>query len=392
VSRFRPSAILLAALVVGVPLAAGGTAAETLKPTVTIDPTSTPRNPTNQTSATFRFSSSKESSTFRCRLDDGRYRRCTSPKTYSSLREGQHTFRVRATDASGQTGPAAIFSWTIDLTPPAVPTIASAPAHSTSTADASFAFSNSEAGLAFGCQLDGSAFTPCASPTRYTRLPEGSHTFAVRAIDLAGNFSGAASYSWRVLDTTAPGNVRLIRRSVGYGILRLAWRRPADADYVRVFVAKGSKAARGRPRTVVYRGTGTHYTNRRFKNGTHYRYAIVSYDRAGNASRGLPVIVRPSALLRAPRDGALVHAPPRLVWVGVAEATFYNVQLYLGRRKVLSAWPTAARLTLRQRWFYSARSFRLKQGTYRWYVWPAFGTRARTQFGRPLGVSTFTVR
>ena len=383
---------LLAALVIAVPLAAGGTAAQTLKPTVTIDPTSTPRNPTNQTSATFRFSSSKESSTFRCRLDDRTYRRCTSPKTYSSLREGEHTFRVRAADAGGQTGPAAIFSWTIDLTPPGVPTIGSAPARSTKTADASFAFSVGEAGVAFGCQLDGGAVQPCTSPTTYTRLPAGSHTFAVRAIDLAGNSGSAASHSWQVLDTTAPGKVRLLRRSVGYGILKLAWRRPADADFVRIFMAKGAKAARGRPRTVVYSGPGTHYTNRRFKNGTYYRYAIVSYDRAGNASGGVPVIVRPSALLRVPRDGAVVHAPPRLVWAGVARASFYNVQLYLGRQKVLSAWPTAPRLGLRQRWFHSGRSFRLKQGTYRWYVWPAFGTRVRSQFGKPLGVSTFRVR
>jgi hypothetical protein len=390
-SRFLLTA-LLAALVIAVPLAAGGTAAATLKPIVTIDPTSTPRNPTNQTSATFRFSSTKQPSTFRCRLDDGRYRRCTSPKAYTSLREGEHTFRVRATDAAGQTGPAAIFSWTIDLTPPALPSIGSAPPRSTTTTNATFSFSYSEAGVAFGCQFDGGVFVPCTSPTSYTRLAAGAHTFAVHAIDPAGNVGGAASYGWHVLDTTAPRNVRLLKRSVGYGILKLAWRRPADADFVRIFMAKGRKAARGRPRTLVYNGTGTRYTNRRFKNGTYYRYAIVSYDRAGNASRGLPVVVRPSALLRAPRDGAVVHAPPRFAWTRVAKASFYNVQLYQGRLKVLSAWPTAARLDLRARWFYSGDSFRLEQGRYHWYVWPAFGTRARSRFGKPLGMSIFTVR
>ena len=50
--------------------------------------------------------------------------------------------------------------------------------------------------------------------------------------------------------------------------------------------------------------------NTRFNNGTYYRYAIVSYDKAGNASRGMPVVVRPSALLRSPAAGRVVHTGP----------------------------------------------------------------------------------
>jgi len=217
----------------------------------------------------------------------------------------------------------------------------------------------------------------------------------VRATDPAGNTGTAAAYGWTVKDATAPGDVRGLVRTVGYRTLKLTWSRPPDADfsYVRVFVAKGSKAAKGgSPRTSVYKGTGTHYANRRFQNGTYYRYAIVTYDRAGNASRGVPVVVQPSTLLRSPRNGIAVHAPPRLIWAKVPKATFYNVQLFSKGRKILSAWPSATRLGLKRSWSYANRRFNLKKGTYVWFVWPGFGPRVKSRYGQLLGHSAFTVR
>jgi DNA-binding beta-propeller fold protein YncE len=46
--------------------------------------------------AKFRFKSSEPGSSFRCKLDHRRRRRCDSPKVYRHLSEGRHTFRVRA--------------------------------------------------------------------------------------------------------------------------------------------------------------------------------------------------------------------------------------------------------------------------------------------------------
>jgi hypothetical protein len=51
--------------------------------------------------ATFTFSSSDPGSTFQCKLDKHSFRSCNSPKKYKHLSDGKHTFRVRATDASG---------------------------------------------------------------------------------------------------------------------------------------------------------------------------------------------------------------------------------------------------------------------------------------------------
>jgi hypothetical protein len=53
---------------------------------------------------TFKFTSSEDSSTFACKRDRGEWKRCSSPKKYSA-RRGDHTFRVRATDAAGNTDP-----------------------------------------------------------------------------------------------------------------------------------------------------------------------------------------------------------------------------------------------------------------------------------------------
>src|SRR5579862_1165237 len=88
-------------------------------------------------------------------------------------------------------------------TPP-TPTInaASEPPNPTKQTSASFAFSDTQAGVTFQCSLDGARFTACASPQPYPGLAAGSHQFQVEAV--ANNkASGAASYSWTV-DLTPP--------------------------------------------------------------------------------------------------------------------------------------------------------------------------------------------
>jgi hypothetical protein len=182
-----------------------------------------------------------------------------------------------------------------------------------------------------------------------------------------------------------------VKRTVGYGVLKLVWRRPPDADFdhSNVFVSTRPGAP---PRKLVYRGKATKYTNRRFQNGQYYRYAIVGYDHAGNASREVVFAVPASALLRSPRDGKIVRKPPRCQWQKVVNASFYNIQIYYGARKVLSAWPISPKLTLTRSWLYAGQTFRLKKGTYRWYVWPAFGPRARSRYGQLLGYASFRVR
>jgi hypothetical protein len=367
---------------------------DTVNPVVTIG--SGPPTLTNQTAASFTFSSSKPDSTYECKLDGANFTQCSSPSLYTGLDDGSHVFTVRATAVT--TGPPTIYGWTVDTVPPET-TIASGPPSTNSSASATFAFTSSEVGSTFACSLDAAGITPCASPTTYSGLGDGAHTFRVEAVDAAGNADATpATYSWQIagvgpatIDRTPPGNVKRLKRNVGYRSLKLSWSRPSDSDFdhVEVFVSTSAKSL---PRTPVYKGRASGYTNKRFRNGLYYRYAVVSYDHAGNASRGTAAVVPPSILLRSPGDGRRVHAPPLLVWARVSKATFYNVQLYFGAQKVLSAWPNSAKLKLPRSWRYEGRRFRLRNGSYRWYVWPGFGPRSKARYGQLLGQSSFKVR
>ena len=72
---------------------------DTVTPDTTI--TRAPDNPSTSTSASFSFTSTDVSSAYQCRLDYGGYQPCTSPKSYTNLSVGIHTFSVVATDAAG---------------------------------------------------------------------------------------------------------------------------------------------------------------------------------------------------------------------------------------------------------------------------------------------------
>jgi hypothetical protein len=368
---------------------------DTVRPVVTLNDKPPPL--TNRTSATFGFSSNRSGSTFECRLGSAAFADCTTPVAYTELADGTHTFDVRA-KLLGSAGPTTSYTWTVDTAAPETK-IDGAPANPNSSTSATFAFTSSELGSTFFCSLDAGGFTPCTSPKTYEGLGDGDHTFRAQAVDAAGNAdTTAASYAWRITgvgpstaDHIAPGDVKQLKRKVGYGLLKLGWVRPGDTDFdhVDVFVSTSPRAP---ARSIVYHGEASTYTDRHFKNGVYYNYVVVSYDHAGNGSRGASTVVPASALLRSPRDRAVVRKPPLLGWNAIPKATFYNAQLYYGTRKILSTWPRRPRVQLGRRWSFAGRRFGLNKGVYHWYVWPAFGPRTRSRYGHLLGQATFTVR
>ena len=156
------------------------------------------------TTATFTFSSSEPGSTFECRLDTGTFTACASPQTYTGLAAGEHTFAVRAIDAAGNVDATpATRTFTVDSTAPDT-TITSGPTGPTNSTNASFAFTSTKAGSTFECRIDGGTFAACTSPQAYTGLAQGEHTFAVRAIDAAGNVDPSPATRTFTVDTAAP--------------------------------------------------------------------------------------------------------------------------------------------------------------------------------------------
>jgi hypothetical protein len=220
-------------------------AVERTRPQTAID--SSPAAVTNQTGATLAFSSNESGVTYEVRLDGGAWTPGTSPKAYSGLVDGSHAFDVRATDPAGNVdlSPAS-FSWTVDTVAPGT-TITGNPASPTNATGATFSFTSSEGSSTFECRIDGSGWSPCATPQSYASLTEGSHTFEVRATDAGWNTDATpASYTWSIDFTsptgsiTSPAGGALVRATIllasgsadgGSGVASVVFERsPAGAD------------------------------------------------------------------------------------------------------------------------------------------------------------------
>ena len=182
-------------------------------PDTGIDPGSLPPASSGDNSASFEFSSSAtDLAGFQCKLDAEAFASCLSPKSYSGLSEGSHTFLVRARGVAGNvdTSPAS-HTWTVDTVDPsgtveinggddltndaAVNLTLSADDPSPGTGVAEMSFSN-----------DGATWSipePFATSKSWNLSGgDGEKTVHVRYRDAAGNETTAQDTV--ELDTTAP--------------------------------------------------------------------------------------------------------------------------------------------------------------------------------------------
>ena len=193
--------------------------------------------------------------TFECRMDAGVWAVCTSPKSYSSLGDGSHTFGVRATDGAGNTGPVANRSWTVDATAPVVattfPGAGSVHNNTTWTTGCSGATDDvcgtaSDAGgtvalvevavlrVSTGLYWNGSGFTSStvlwsaatgtsawSQPFAAAAFPaDGSYELLVRATDNVGNVSAPLTRTFAV-DRTGPSAAAVAAINIGAIVRRI---------------------------------------------------------------------------------------------------------------------------------------------------------------------------
>ena len=245
----------------------------------------------------------------------------------------------------------------------------------------------------------------CAAPVRYQGPDVDKTSLSGTCQDKAANRSQAVGFELRY-DTKPPTLGRIRAEITRRGVV-LRWRASKDTHSFAVLRRPG---LRGSKPTTVYAGRARAFTDRKMKSGVKYQYTVAAYDEAGNAAvKGVlvkpdgsvakarptrpttnePAAARPT--LTRPAGGARVTAPPLLAWRAVPKATYYNVQLYRAGRKILTVWPGTTSFRLERSWRFAGRTYRLSPGLYRWYVWPGFGARSATRYGRLLGTRTFVV-
>ncbi|HEX7254568.1 MAG TPA: hypothetical protein VF236_01440 [Gaiellaceae bacterium] len=230
---------------------------------------------------------------------------------------------------------------------------------------------------------DGTSGISACTSGRYTGPDSTAALVAGSCSDAAGNVA-PASFSFRY-DATAP-SLFAVTAVNGNRNVQLTWRKSTDTHAVEVFRAPGRS---GQGESGVYRGTATGFRDTGLVVGRKYEYRVIAIDEAANRAEQKVTVTATGALL-SPTPAAQVAGPTILSWAPVKKASYYNVQLIRGG-KVLSAWPVRPSYRLRRTWSYEGRRHRLRPGTYRWYVWPAYRKKGRVTFGRMLGSSTFVV-
>ncbi|MEI6296687.1 MAG: hypothetical protein WCO84_03520 [bacterium] len=154
---------------------------------------------------------------FSCSIDNGGFSSCVSPKNYSGLAIGTHTFSVVAIDQAGNTDASpSVFQWTIvsdlDVVAPETTIVSVVDQNggvlnmnqSTNSTGVSISFTGiddrtSADNLAFSCAIDGGAYSPCTSAKSYSGLALGGHTFSVVATDQVGNVDATpALFYWTI--------------------------------------------------------------------------------------------------------------------------------------------------------------------------------------------------
>lgn len=192
---------------------------DTVSPNATID--THPDALTNSTAAAFTFSAS-ETADLQCKMDSDVYGSCLTPKNYTGLIEGNHTFYVKAIDTAGNVDATpASFAFTVDITAPILSDLApdnqtfsvtttskTLTLDTTETATCKYATTS---GTAYAAMTDFDSTDSASHSTFISGLSSGTtYTYYLKCQDPAGNTSNESSLSF----TIAPEVHRLSLSSV----------------------------------------------------------------------------------------------------------------------------------------------------------------------------------
>lgn len=159
-------------------------------------------------SATFEFQS-EENSKFECRLDNGKFKACSSPATVK-VAEGIHHFYVRATDKLGNRSDAISYLWRVDTTGPEFRSVQFYPGEGVTTSNSAFvSFNLSEMG-SVECEMNGDPWGECFSPLEMSALSDGEQELILTPFDVLGNAGEPMVFRWTVDSTQSNINLSVI--------------------------------------------------------------------------------------------------------------------------------------------------------------------------------------
>jgi len=170
-------------------------------PTVQILSGPVPFTPLTQATLSFTASDTQGAiAAIECRLDSGEFAPCSSPRTFTDLKEGAHTFYVRAHDEAGNVSPVKSYHWLVDHTPPHI-VFNQAPLEvlaRNQEALLDYEVSDLLSGVHLVvCGLSDPLQTCAAENTLTYPGTPGDYSFMIKATDRAGNTS-ESTITWNV--------------------------------------------------------------------------------------------------------------------------------------------------------------------------------------------------
>jgi fibronectin type 3 domain-containing protein len=214
----------------------------------------------------------------------------TSPAAYTDSTvslEGTWVYTIAAIDAAGNEGPqSAPVSILYDRTPPPPPSGLSAPPITSVPPTVTWIAGGADAlsGFAFFQILrDGNAVgsTTSTSFTDSGLTTNGSHTYAVRSVDAAGNASATTPVQRSIFDNTAPEVPTTVAAASPTNRPLVSWTASADSGGSGGVVYTVFRDGGGAP--VATTAATSFLDTSLLAEGTH-TYTVVATDAAGNAS------------------------------------------------------------------------------------------------------------
>ncbi|MCB0163799.1 MAG: right-handed parallel beta-helix repeat-containing protein [Anaerolineae bacterium] len=209
--------------------------------------------------------------------------------TSLSLADGVYNWTVSATDGAGNTAITGTHTFTVDLSPPPIPTLISPPDQTyTNDPDVTFIWSPSTDALSYTLSISSFGIIDVGNSTTYTAtLPEGVYDWTVWAID---SYSRTLGYSdtWRLtVDFTPPTTPTLIAPPDTSVITTTTqptfeWTASTDALSGPVTYTLVVSNSSGLAFTVDL--TGTTYTPPTGLALDTYTWAVQAHDLAGNTA------------------------------------------------------------------------------------------------------------